>query len=156
MPKQYLFFFTLTSLVTSILSQSGGGNDAFQLLNDDNALNRNNVDVQVQDHIVGNSTSFALTNEGRRELMRTSDIMFNKFSGEPRGFKPLIAKHYPVGGEVYDVLHEMTTADNVVLRNDRKVKDFNIMKIIDKLGGLPSYPEENEDAEFWDVSAGRC
>jgi hypothetical protein len=88
--------------------------------------------------------------------MKTSDIMFNKFSGDPQGFKPLIGKHYPVSGEVYDTLHEMTNAEHVMMMNDEKVKDYDIMKIIEKLGGLPSYPEENEDAEFWDVSIGCC
>ena len=85
--------------------------------------------------------------------METWDIRFSKFSGGPRGFKPLVAEQYPVHGEIYDTLYDQTDATNVIMVNDEKVRDFHIPRLVKKLGGWPSYPEEDEDAEFWDVSS---
>ena len=87
-----------------------------------------------------------------RKLMETYDVRFNKFTGDPRGFKPLKGNQYPVKGYVYDVLTETTDAMDVYMIDEEKVRKYDVMSLIDKLGGLPSHPEENEGAHFWDVS----
>ncbi len=88
----------------------------------------------------------------KRKLMETWQLRFNKFSGDPSGFKPLMPDNYPVHGEVYDILYEMTDAVDVMMTTDEELENIDVPKLIEKLGGSPSHPEEDEDAEFWDVS----
>lgn len=90
---------------------------------------------------------------GDRKLMATYDVRFNKFQGDPRGFKPLTRGAYPVYGYVYDTLIDRTDAVDVYMLDDDGVRQYDVMGIINKLGGLPSHPEEDENAPFWDVSS---
>lgn len=109
----------------------------------------------VVNNIIVNTTAVgaALVVKASRQLtMTTANIRFNKFIGDPRGFKPLVATNYPVRGSVYNILTEMTDAMHVYVLNDDEVVDYDVMGIIEKLGGLPIHPEEDEHSEFWDVS----
>ena len=102
-----------------------------------------------EDVLVGNST-LASVRPGRK-LMKTWDLRFNKFDCDVRGFKPLLSQSYPIHGNIYDVLYE-TDATDVMMVTDERLSHCDVPKMIEKLGGLPSYPEDDENAEFWDVS----
>mmetsp|Transcript_18589 Transcript_18589/g.22777 ORF Transcript_18589/g.22777 Transcript_18589/m.22777 type:complete len:406 (-) Transcript_18589:303-1520(-) len=100
----------------------------------------------VRDEIDGFSN--ATSTIGRR-LMETSAIRFNKFYGEPRGFKPLVNHNYPVRGGVYDMLTSSTDATDVIMLNDARVRKYNIPKIVERIGGWPNHPEADESAPYW-------
>lgn len=100
-----------------------------------------------EDVLVGNST-LASVSPGRK-LMKTWDLRFNKFDCDVRGFKPLLSQSYPIHGNIYDVLYE-TDATDVMMVTDERLSHCDVPKMIEKLGGLPSYPEDDENAEFWD------
>ena len=119
----------------------------------------NNHDVEDGGGVhIGNSTLASMDEvvdmdlDDVRKLMKTWEVRFNKFSGDPDGFKPLMPYSYPVHGDVYDVLVDMTDAVDVIMVDDERLEGCNVPRLINKLGGLPSYPEEDEEAEFWDVS----
>ena len=81
------------------------------------------------------------------------ELRFNKFffssSVNPRGFKPLKKEDYPINGITNSTLR-LSDAYSVVALDDYEVI-YNVPRLIEKIGGLPSYPEEDENAPFWEL-----
>ena len=81
------------------------------------------------------------------------ELRFNKFfftsSVNPRGFKPLKKEDYPINGITNSTLR-LSDAYSVVALDDYEVT-YNVPRLIEKIGGLPSYPEEDENAPFWEL-----
>lgn len=148
-----MFKLVLSSLLLCVAySQTLHDHDVVKNLRrslDDNVLEEDSKDLNWEEELIGNAT---WAYHQRKLRMRTSDLRFNKFSGDPRGFKPLKSHNYPVYGTVYDILYDTTDAMDVMMVTDDKVKDCDVPRIIEKLGGLPSHPDEGSRSEFWDVS----
>lgn len=81
-------------------------------------------------------------------------MRFNKFyftsNVNPVGFKPLKKDDYPISGLTNSTLR-LSDAYSVTSLDDYEVI-YNVPRLIEKIGGLPSYPKEDENAPFWDVS----
>ncbi len=113
------------------------------------------VDFLVHCQRISNTT-LVDGEENRRMLLETHEIRFNKFQFpkfllSPRGFKPLTNKDYPLTGYVNETLR-LSDAESVITPDDPEVV-YNVPKIIDAIGGLPPFPETDENAEFWKVNS---
>ena len=90
---------------------------------------------------------------------RGSDLntYFNKFNitnnfEENQRRLPLRADGYPISRhkDVVVMLKEDSTGISVVDdMNDYEIR-FNIVDLIEKVGGLPDHPSRNKDAKYWD------
>jgi len=80
----------------------------------------------------------------------TADFRFNKFSvpADVNLDKPLGPADYPIMGELYETL-KLTDAISVINQEDYEVK-MDIATLINAVGGLPSQPEADSTAPFWE------
>jgi len=80
-------------------------------------------------------------------------IRFNKFDfldGQPPvDWQPLGLGDYPMRGIKATTLMDETDASSVMIPGDYELKGKVSMPYINALGGLPSYPEDDENAPFW-------
>ncbi len=90
----------------------------------------------------------------QRETLDPEDVRFNKFffngNYNPVGFKPLLKKDYPISGFTNSTLR-LSDAYSVITTDDYEVV-YNVPRLIQTIGGLPSYPDSRND-HFWDVSS---
>ena len=95
-----------------------------------------------------------VTNRNQNDPIDPEDVRFNKFffNGlfNPPGFKPLIQKDYPISGFTNTTLR-LSDAYSVVTLDDYEVI-YNVPRLIETVGGLPSNPDSNRNSDFWDVS----
>lgn len=91
----------------------------------------------------------------QRETLDPEDVRFNKFffhgNYNPQGFKPLLKKDYPISGLTNSTLR-LSDAYSVITTDDYEVV-YNVPRLIQTIGGLPSYPDSNGNGHFWDVSS---
>jgi hypothetical protein len=84
------------------------------------------------------------------------DVRFNKFYFEgstyvpPRSLKPLKKNDYPISGVTNSTLR-LSDAVSVMTMDDYEVF-YNVPRLIKVIGGLPSHPDDDQDAPFWNVS----
>lgn len=91
-------------------------------------------------------------NRGRKQRTTTGDLSFNKlgfpsFAVDPNGLLPLKRIDYPITGFVNRTLR-VSDAYSVITPDDFEVV-YNIVHLIDSVGGLPPMPEPDVDAPFW-------
>jgi hypothetical protein len=90
-----------------------------------------------------------------RPLLPTSELRFNKFKYISEkdallyaDFKPLVSKDYPIFGFVNATLRSATTCHSVITQDDYEVK-YDILSLLDAVGGYPPMPDENVNNIFW-------
>jgi len=81
-------------------------------------------------------------------------IRFNKFGfldgyTAASGFLPLDASDYPIQWETGTVMKTQTDAISIVTADDFELKGALADPYIEKIGGMPSMPNDNSDAVFW-------
>ena len=89
---------------------------------------------------------------GDRDRLDENDLnfRFNKFT-VPAGVdlpSPLTARDYPIRDGVYKNLKK-TDAVSVINQSDYEV-DMDVRNLINSVGGLPSYPMNDENAPYWE------
>lgn len=130
----------------SLLSSNSGQRNNF---NNDRNNNRNNNGNNGN----GNNNSNN-NNRNRNDILDMEEVRFNKFfftssNVYPQGFKPLKKDDYPISGLTNSTLR-LSDAYSVVTLDDFEV-NYNVPRLISKVGGLPSHPDGDLNAPYWDL-----
>ncbi len=94
------------------------------------------------------------TSDRDDDILDMEEVRFNKFyftssTVKPRGFKPLKKGDYPIAG-LTNVTLRLSDAVSVTTMDDYEVV-YNVPNLIRYIGGLPSYPDSNKNAPYWNV-----